>query len=81
MEKITPKSVKPLNQDELEVLSTERLLAYLRRLQKCEESIELSDWQLNEVSTISGIVFKSSEEWKTQYNLVKVVLAKRPNVD
>ncbi|WP_226649562.1 hypothetical protein ACJJID_11535 [Microbulbifer sp. CnH-101-G] len=74
------KPVKPLNQRELEALSTKRLLAYLRRLQRCEESIELSDWQEDKVSPLGGIVFKSSDEWKTQYNLVKAVLAKRPNI-
>ncbi|WP_444937084.1 hypothetical protein ACJJIW_08260 [Microbulbifer sp. JMSA004] len=73
--------VKPLNQRELEALSTKRLLAYLHRLQQCEESIELSDLQEDKSSPFGGIVFKSSDKWKTQYNLVKAVLAKRPNID
>lgn len=76
-----PRTVKPQNLNKLEKLSTKRLLAYLHSLQRCEESIELSDWNKNEVDSAKGIIFKSSEEWKLQYNLVKKVLATRPNID
>jgi len=76
----TPRSVNQLSQDKLETFPTKRLIAYLRKLQQCEESIELSDWQENEVATLGGIVFKSSKEWKIQYSLVKAELANRPNI-
>lgn len=66
---------------ELERLTTPRLLAYLRRLLECEESIERSDWESKEVPDDDNIVFKSSEQWKSQYELVKSVLATRPNID
>ena len=45
----TPRSVNQLSQEKLENLPTQRLIAYLRKLQQCEESIEFSDWQENEV--------------------------------
>lgn len=72
--------VKMIPQDELHKLSTQRVLAYLRKLQKCEESPELSDWTEEEISQVDGIIFKSSEEWKEQYNLVKEILSERENV-
>jgi hypothetical protein len=76
-----PRSVNPLNRNKLESLTTKRLLAYLRNLQQCEESIEASDWEEEKVNSKDGIVFKSSEEWRSQYNLVKTVLAERPNIE
>lgn len=44
-------------------------------------SIELFDWSEEEISAIEGIVLKSSEKWKSQYKLVKAVLASRPNIE
>ena len=78
---MAPRSVNPLSQDKLKSLTTKRLLAYLRSLQQCEESIEASDWNEDEVASVSGIIFKASDEWKLQHNLVKAVLAKRPNIE
>mgnify|MGYP000021998313 CR=1 FL=1 len=78
---MAPRSVNPLSQDKLGSLTTKRVLAYLHSLQQCEESIEASDWSENEVASVSGIIFKASDEWKLQYNLVKAVLAERPNVE
>lgn len=75
-----PRSVKPLSLGEMEQLSTERLLAYLRKLHKCEESIEASDWSEKELVLSKAIVFKASEEWRRQYNLVKAVLSRRPHL-
>ncbi|WP_020405927.1 hypothetical protein [Hahella ganghwensis] len=74
------RGIKPLSLDDLEGLTTERLLAYLRKLHECEESLELSDWAPEEIKSIEGIVFKASQEWKEQHALVKRVLAGRPNV-
>jgi hypothetical protein len=76
-----PRQVKPLEVAELEALTTVRLLAYLRRLQECESSLDESDWTPEEIAEASGIVFKTSPEWKRQYDAVKAVLAKRPHVD
>jgi len=76
-----PRSVTPLTLRELEKLPTPRLLAYLRRLRECEASIENSDWEFHEIASIGGIIFKSSKEWEAQYNLVKSVLAERPNIE
>jgi hypothetical protein len=76
-----PRSVTPLNVNKLEKLSTPRLLSFLHKLQQCEESLVSSDWSIEEISEINGIVFKSSEEWQMQYNLVRSVLAGRPNFE
>jgi hypothetical protein len=76
----TPRSVNQLSQEKLENLTTQRLIAYLRKLQQCEESMDVSDWQEKEVASSVGIVFKSTKEWQSQYSLVKVELAKRPNI-
>ena len=76
-----PRSVKPLSADKAEDLPTVRLLAYLKKLQQCEESIETSDWEAGDLARIEGIVFKSSEEWRNQYKLVTDVLARRPHLD
>ncbi len=78
---MAPRSVNPLRQNKLESLTTKRLLAYLSSLQQCEESIEASDWTEDEVASVSGIVFKASDEWKSQHNVVKAVLAERPNIE
>jgi len=42
--------------------------------------VEESDLDRHEVAT-TGIVFKDSEEWKSQYAMVKEVLATRPNIE
>ena len=76
-----PRSIKALNKDELEKLTTERLLAYLKKLHSCEEDISQSDFSLQEVKESEGIVFKSSPEWKSLYKDVKAILATRPNVN
>lgn len=76
-----PRSIKPLNLDELEKLTTERLLAYLRKLQQCEDSLECSDWSEDELVKTSGIVLKNSEQWRQQHELIKTVLSDRSNID
>lgn len=76
-----PRAVKPIHLTELEKLPTPRILSYLKKLQQCEESIELSDWSTEEVSKAEGIVFKSSTEWAVQHKYVKSVLATRSNFE
>ena len=73
-------SFAPLTLQELQNLPTPRILAYLRTLQKCENSRQESDMDQHEAS-IKGAVFKNNEEWKTQYKLVKDVLATRTNIE
>ena len=63
--------------EELEKLSTKRLLARLRQLQKCEESFALSDQVPSEYESDSSIEFKDSVEWKTEYSKIKQILDKR----
>lgn len=76
-----PRSVKLIPQDELQNLSTKRVLSYLRKLHECEESLELSDWTIEELSQEKNIIFKSSKEWKIQYKLVKEILSEREHVE
>jgi hypothetical protein len=75
------RTVKQLDLEALESMPTQRLLSYLRQLQKCENSLETSDYRSDEVTQIKGIVFKSSKIWKAQYELVKSVLNSRPNIE
>jgi len=75
------RSVSPLTIAELEVLPTHRLLAYLNTLNRCEGSIQESDWSDGEISEVEGIIFKSSVEWKSQVELVKTVLSMRPHIE
>jgi len=62
------------------MLPTHRILAYLKKLQSCENSAEESDIDSDE-TPIDCIAFKDDEAWKTQYSMVKEVLASRPNVE
>ncbi len=63
---------------ELEVLSTKQLLARLRRLHECEESLVLSD---RDVADDSGCIeFKQSQEWIAAFKDVKQVLSRREHV-
>ena len=76
-----PRSIKNLTKLDLERLDTKRLLAYLKKLNHCEESFEKSDWCSEDIAGIKGIVFKESSEWTEMHSLVKQVLAKRENVE
>ena len=76
-----PRAVKPIDLAELEKLPTPRILSYLKKLQQCEESLELSDWSKQDVLKVKGIVFKSSREWAVQHEFVKSVLATRSHVE
>ena len=78
---MNPRPIKKLDLEVLESMPTHRLLSYLRKLQRCEDSLEESDFSPEEVSGTNQIVFKSSEDWKTQYEKVKSVLDARPNIN
>jgi hypothetical protein len=65
--------------EELEKLSTKQLLARLRRLHQCEESVLLSDRD-DASNTSEAILFKDTPEWKTAYGQIKGVLSLREHV-
>lgn len=71
--------IKPIPLAQLEKLTTKRLLARLKQLHLCEESISLSD-RANDCDT-SGKVFKDSPEWIAAYEQIKRLLAKREHVE
>ena len=68
----------PIPPIELEELPTKRLLARLRRLHECEESLALSD---KDVADDSGCIeFKQNPEWISAVRDVKQVLAVREHI-
>jgi len=75
------RSVAALSRSDLQTLSTERLLAYLKKLNQCENSLQESDWSLEQIAEVEGIIFKSSIEWEDQVKLVKAVLSNRPHIE
>ena len=64
---------------ELEKLSTKQLLARLKQLHQCEQSLSLSDREEHEIHP-EYIEFKDSDEWTTAYQQLKDILAKREHV-
>jgi hypothetical protein len=77
------KKVFPVPLNELEAFSTKQLLARLTYLNKCEESLDLSDKQSNDDFTsdeFGRIEFKQSPEWATAFQDVKQVLSGREHV-
>lgn len=71
--------IKPIPLAQLEKLTTKRLLARLKQLHQCQESISLSD-RASEPDT-SGEVFKDSSEWIAAYEQIKRLLAKREHLE
>jgi len=67
-----------MSKSELEALSTKQLLARLKRLHQCEESLAFSDKEGSDNSKY--IEFKQSAEWITAYEQVKQVLSGREHV-
>lgn len=66
--------------DKLDSLSTPRLLARLKRLHQCEESLEKSDRKPREITSTGFIEFKESAEWKAEYDYLKKLLAEREHI-
>jgi len=54
------RAVAPLSLEELNKLPTPRILAYLSKLQACENSAEESDLKQHQV-TVEGIAYKEGE--------------------
>lgn len=76
------KNPSVIDQNLLNKMGTKELLGYLRRLQKCEESFELSDMDNNEdLIDDKTIYFKQSEKWKVAYANVKSILNNREHIE
>lgn len=73
------KPILPMSREELEKLSTKQLLARLRHLHECEESVLFSDRD-DAINTSGTILFKDTPEWKFAYELVKGSLSLREHV-
>jgi hypothetical protein len=73
------KPIPPMSLKEIENLSTKQLLARLKRLHQCEESVLLSDRD-DESNTAETILYKDTPEWKTAYEQVKGLLSLREHV-
>ena len=69
-----------MTRSELEALSTKQLLARLKRLLQCEESLALSDRAAQDYEASGAIEFKDSPEWVAAYHGVKEVLAQREHI-
>jgi len=75
------RSVSVLSLTDLEAMPTHRLLAYLKKLNQCENSLQESDFSPDEIAEVEGIIFKSSAEWKNQVKLVKKLLSNRNHIE
>ncbi len=62
-------------------MTTKRLLARFKRLHICEESFELSDRDGVYENPDNLIEFKNTSEWKTEYEKMKEILAKREHIE
>jgi hypothetical protein len=69
-----------LEHNRLDSLSTPRLLARLKRLHQCEESLEKSDRKPDEITSTGSIEFKDSAEWKAEYDYLNKLLAEREHI-
>lgn len=68
------KKLKLLSKEQMDLLSTKNLLAYLRRMHKCHECTQPA----GEVYPLG--VCKSDQAWKDTYALVKSILATREHL-
>ena len=74
------KKIFPMTLSELESLSTKQLLARLKRLHQCEESLLLSDREAHDYGASDSIEFKDSPEWVSEYTHLKELLAQREHI-
>lgn len=63
---------------ELELFSTRQLLARLRRLQQCEESLAFSDRQSADIP--GYIEFKQSADWIAAHRQLRQILSNREHI-
>ncbi len=69
-----------MSKSDLEALPTKRLLARLKRLHQCEESLALSDREISKYKSSDFIEFKESPEWIAEYNSLKNILSQREHI-
>ena len=74
------RKLSPMSKEELEKLPTKRLLARLRQLQRCEDSLALSDQDASEYKPSGLIEFKDSAEWINEYTKMKDILSQREHI-
>ena len=74
--------VRPLSIEELERLTTERLLAYRAKLLALEESAETSDLGPDEIASLpsGSLCFKQDPAWQRHYAGVKAILDAREHI-
>jgi hypothetical protein len=66
----------------LELKNTKALLAYLNKLQRCEESFDLSDMDVNlDLIDDEKIYFKQTDKWRIAFKNVKSLLEKSEHID
>ena len=77
----TRRALNKIERTELETWQTRALLARLKRLRFCEESIDRSDMTPEEYQSLNGrIVFKETTLWKDAYADVVDILKAREHV-
>lgn len=77
------RTVEPATADELEEMHTGSLLTRLKKLRGLHDCFEKSDWLVEErdAAARAGLIaFKDQEIWKTAFDDVKSVLAKREHL-
>ena len=78
------RTVKPLGVEELQRMHTGTLLKRLSNLRSLQESLEKSDWSLEERDTVAAaglIAFKDTAIWKQAYSDLKTLLDSREHID
>jgi hypothetical protein len=76
---VPPRNVRPLPEAQLVTLSTQRLMAYRKRLLELEDSAALSDWDDAVLKGLDPtlIWFKEDPSWSSLYVLVTQILSQR----
>ena len=74
------KKIALIELQKLDALPTKRLLMRLKRLQQCEDSVTLSDRDINEHTGPGFIEFKDSPEWIAEFTYVKALLSEREHI-
>ncbi|MFN3255408.1 MAG: hypothetical protein ACE37B_06910 [Ilumatobacter sp.] len=80
---VKQRNVRPLGLEELNALTTKRLLAYRSRLLSLQESAAESDMDESQVAELDPALlhFKDQALWLDTYAQLKTILARREHVD
>jgi hypothetical protein len=71
-----------ITKEDLASKDTKALLTYLSKLQKCEDSFDLSDMDVNlDLFDDEKIYFKQIDKWQTAFKNVKSILANREHIE